>query len=45
MKVSEICEIAVNCNRLRDILRQNEHELTGEGSVCRSYLKSLSSTM
>lgn len=29
MKVSEICEITVNCNRLRDILRQNEHELTG----------------
>ena len=29
MKVSEICEIAVNCDRLRDILRQNEHELTG----------------
>ena len=28
MKVSEICEIAVKCNRLRDILRQNEHELT-----------------
>ena len=29
MKVSEICEIAVNCNRLRDILLQNKHELTG----------------
>ena len=29
MKVSEICKIVVDCNRLRDILRQNEHKLIG----------------
>ena len=28
MKVSEICKIVADCNRLRDILRQNEHEIT-----------------
>lgn len=29
MKVSEICRIIDHCHRLRDILLQNEHELTG----------------
>lgn len=29
MKVSEIFKIVIDCDRLRDILRQNEHELTG----------------
>ena len=28
MKVSDICKIVRDCDRLRDILRQNEHELT-----------------
>lgn len=29
MKVSEIYKIVMDCDRLRDILLQNEHELTG----------------
>ena len=29
MKVSEICKIMMDCDRLRDILLQNKHELTG----------------
>ena len=29
MKVSEICKIVIDCDRLRDILLQNKHELTG----------------
>ena len=28
MKVSEICKIANDCDRLRDILYQNNHKLT-----------------
>lgn len=28
MKVSEICKIVNNCDRLRDILLQDKHELT-----------------
>ena len=27
MKASEICKTVVDCDRLRDILRQNEHEI------------------
>lgn len=29
MKVSEICKIVNDCDRLRDILLQDKHELTG----------------
>lgn len=29
MKVSEICKIMNDCNRLRDILLQDKHPLTG----------------
>lgn len=29
MKVSEICTIISDCNRLRDIMLQSKHELTG----------------
>ena len=28
MKVSEICKIANDCDRLRDILYQDDHKLT-----------------
>ena len=28
MKVSDICKIVRDCDRLRDILLQNKHELT-----------------
>lgn len=28
MKVSEICKIVNDCDRLRDILRKGEHKLT-----------------
>ena len=28
MKVSEICKIVNDCDRLRDILRQDDHTLT-----------------
>lgn len=29
MKVSEIFKIVIDCDRLRDIMLQNKHELTG----------------
>ena len=29
MKVSEICQITNDCNRVRDILLQSKHPLTG----------------
>lgn len=29
MKVSEICKIVNDCDRLRDILLQDKHKLTG----------------
>lgn len=29
MKISEICKIMYDCDKLRDIMIQNKHELTG----------------